>query len=267
MATVAENLQAIIDIKSDIKTAIENKGVDMSNTTFSNYANKIGEISGGVGKIDVGAMGLKFGNSTFTTIPDVFDFSNITDVSGMFNGCKNLLEIPLFDTSNVTDMSYMFDGCKTLLEIPSFDTSNVTDMSAMFQSAGLVRFPQLNTSKVVDIGFIFSLCEKLVSTSLLDCSNVTGADVIFQSNNSLTDIAGFLNLGKQELDTEYPFYYLYEAPNLTRQSCINIFNTIYDLSNTARRYNINLHTDVYNRLSSDDIAIATNKGWIVNSRT
>ena len=47
MATIAENLQTIINIKADIKTAIENKGVDMSNTPFTEYSTKIDEISSG----------------------------------------------------------------------------------------------------------------------------------------------------------------------------------------------------------------------------
>ena len=47
MATIAEKLQTIIDIKTDIKTAIENKGVDMSNTPFTEYSTKIDEITSG----------------------------------------------------------------------------------------------------------------------------------------------------------------------------------------------------------------------------
>ena len=45
MATIAENLQTIQNIKQDIKTAIENKGVDMTNTPFTEYSTKIDEIS------------------------------------------------------------------------------------------------------------------------------------------------------------------------------------------------------------------------------
>ena len=47
MATIAENLQTIIDIKTDIKTAIENKGVTVGDASFSEYAGKIDNIEGG----------------------------------------------------------------------------------------------------------------------------------------------------------------------------------------------------------------------------
>ena len=50
--TTVEKLNNLISIKSDIKTAIENKGVDMTGVSFPGYASKIGEIASGVGYTD-----------------------------------------------------------------------------------------------------------------------------------------------------------------------------------------------------------------------
>jgi hypothetical protein len=47
MATVAENLQTIIDSKAAIKAAIEAKGVAVGDAPLTQYASKIEEISGG----------------------------------------------------------------------------------------------------------------------------------------------------------------------------------------------------------------------------
>ena len=49
MSELITNLNNILDIKGNIKSAIENKGVDMTGVSFSGYASKIGEISGGGG--------------------------------------------------------------------------------------------------------------------------------------------------------------------------------------------------------------------------
>ena len=49
MSQLTDNLNLIVSIKSDIKSAIENKGVDMTGVSFPDYASKIGEISGGGG--------------------------------------------------------------------------------------------------------------------------------------------------------------------------------------------------------------------------
>ena len=47
MSQLIDNLNTIESIKTDIKAAIENKGVDMTGVSFPGYASKIGEISGG----------------------------------------------------------------------------------------------------------------------------------------------------------------------------------------------------------------------------
>jgi hypothetical protein len=46
--SVADKLLQVNQVKQDIKTAIENKGIPMTNVAFTDYANKILDISGGV---------------------------------------------------------------------------------------------------------------------------------------------------------------------------------------------------------------------------
>ena len=41
---ISDKLQELIDIKQDIKTAIENKGADLTGVDFGGYAEKIDEI-------------------------------------------------------------------------------------------------------------------------------------------------------------------------------------------------------------------------------
>ena len=63
----------------------------------------------------------------------------------LFAGYENVRKIEfnnLFDTSNVTDMSQMFCGCRTLKEVDvrNFNTDKVTDVQRMFASCrNLVR--------------------------------------------------------------------------------------------------------------------------------
>ena len=45
MSQLIDNLNIIESVKTDIKTAIENKGVDMTGVSFPGYASKIGEIT------------------------------------------------------------------------------------------------------------------------------------------------------------------------------------------------------------------------------
>ena len=76
--------------------------------------------------------------NSLQTITDLeyLNTANVTDMSYMFYGCKNLssLDVPNFNTANVTDMESMFEECSglTSLDLTSFNTANVTDMDRMF---------------------------------------------------------------------------------------------------------------------------------------
>ena len=68
---------------------------------------------------------------------DLLNYTDVTDLSGMFLGCSSLEELdvtPLALTANVKDLSQMFYGCSSLTELnlTSFNISSVIDMSSMF---------------------------------------------------------------------------------------------------------------------------------------
>ena len=50
--SIADKLLQVNQVKQDIKAAIETKGIPMTNVAFTEYANKILEISGGGGEVD-----------------------------------------------------------------------------------------------------------------------------------------------------------------------------------------------------------------------
>ena len=56
MATISENLLALNETKQAIKTAIENKGQDLTGVPFTDYANKISEIASGGKKFTTGTV-------------------------------------------------------------------------------------------------------------------------------------------------------------------------------------------------------------------
>ena len=149
-------------------------------------------IQGGGTKIDVGGLGLKFSHSTFSTVPDIFDFNNVTDMSYMFHYCESLTSIPQLDTSKVTSMYYMFSGCLALQSIPLLNTSSVTDMSFMFYDCNkLTTVPQLDTSSVTNMEWMFMGCELLTTVPLFNTSNVTNMSDMFKFCTKLTTIPQF----------------------------------------------------------------------------
>ena len=95
---------------------------------------------------------------------------NVTDMSGMFYGCRALssLDLSHFNTQNVTDMSWMFSRCSglTSLDLSHFNTQNVTNMCGMFSyCSGLTSLDlsHFNTQNVTDMREMFSYCSALTS--------------------------------------------------------------------------------------------------------
>ena len=98
---------------------------------------------------------------------------NITNLSGMFGGCRYLVSIEFsnFDTSNVEDMSYMFFECFELktINLQSFDTSKVLDMNHMFECChrlDIINIGNFDLSKVTNFGLMFHHCKNLTSLVL-----------------------------------------------------------------------------------------------------
>ena len=95
---------------------------------------------------------------------ELWNVSNVTDMSCMFWGCKNFNQ-PLnsWNVSNVTDMHLMFCNCKNFNQpLNSWNVSNVTNMRGMFWSCKKFNQPlnSWDVSNVTDMGCLFDNCEK-----------------------------------------------------------------------------------------------------------
>ena len=89
-------------------------------------------------------------------------------------------------------------------------------------------------------------------------------DYLFLGASNLKNISGFNNLGKGFYGYQYvKMNYLY---NLTRESVINIFNGLYDMNQNPNVQTSTIILDSNSKalLSDEDIAIATNKGWVIS---
>ena len=194
------------------------------------------------------------GCSSLTSIPRL-DTSNVTDMNVMLADCKLLTSIPQLDTSNVTRMQYMLQGCSSLTSIPLLDTSNVTNMQSMFiDCRSLTSIPQLDTSNATDMSGMFTRCNSLTSIPLLDTSKVTRMNAIFgyTNINTLIDLGGFKNLSISVTSN-----FLDKCPNLTVESLMNVINNLATVSGQTLKFgSTNL-----NKLTAEQIAVATNKGW------
>ena len=122
---------------------------------------------------------------------------NVTNMRGMFDGCKTLtsLDVSNFNTQKVTDMSFMFSHCQALtsLDVSKFNTQNVTGMSGMFDGCKALTsldVSNFNTKNVTDMGDMFSGCRALISldVSKFNTQNVTHMNSMFLGCQALTSL-------------------------------------------------------------------------------
>ena len=241
-------------------------------------------------------MNQMFNNCKSLSSVPALDTSNVTEMSGMFASCHSLVEIPTLNTSNVTNMGLMFAGCESLTTVPLLNTSNVTEMGGMFSGchslveiptldtskgkflaamfagcSSLKQIPLLNTKSCTDINGMFEGCTSLETVPILDASNVGDISKIFKDCPSLVMLGGLKNLGMDYSSayyihankSEYTLDLSY-SPLLTHDSLMNIINNLYDIkSKGVKPQTLQLGDTNKAKLTAEEIAIATDKGWNV----
>lgn len=241
-------------------------------------------------------MNQMFNNCRSLSSVPTLDTSNVTEMSGMFNECKKLSSVPALNTSNVTNMGWMFVGCESLTTVPLLNTSNVTEMSGMFSRchslveiptldtskgkflaamfagcSSLKQIPLLNTKSCNHINGMFEGCTSLETVPILDASNVSDISKIFKDCPSLVMLGGLKNLGMNYSSAyyihankrEYTLDLSY-SPLLTHDSLMNVINNLYDIkSKGVKPQTLQLGDTNKEKLTVEEIAIATNKGWDV----
>ena len=214
------------------------------------------------------------------------DTSNFDTMWNMFGNCTNLTSVDLsnFNTSNVTNMSSLFNSDKNLISIDlsSFDTSKVTDMNSMFsqcENLESVNLSSFDTSNVTRMNDMFRRCDNLTELDLsnFDMSKVIDIDSMLGYIYNMPVLKSFRNLGKgyTEQTVNYSKYSLNLSTlrELTKESLLDVINNglydlnlTYDVANGGTLYtqNLKLHSSSKSKLTADEIAIATNKGWTVS---
>ena len=207
---------------------------------------------------------------------------NVTNATYMFYQCSKITKLDLssFDTSKITNMNSMFYGCTLLTSILELDTASCTDTEYLFSSCrALTEVPELNTNKVTTMNYMFNNCANLISIPKINADKVKSALSILGYCTKLENFGGLENLGKgyTQKTKNYSNYKLdlSTCTALTHDSLMNVINNLYDLNLT---YNVANGGTLYTqqlvlgstnmaKLTAEEIAIATNKGWTILQAT
>lgn len=210
-----------------------------------------------------------------TKIPKI-NTSSWTTTATLFSECYKLTEIPQIDTSNATNMGSMFNECRSLKTAPRLNMSKVTSTQSMFYNcSSLEEVTGLDTSKVINMGTMFSGCKNLITVQELDASNATTISTMFSGCTKFKNFGGLKNVGKaftSKSANNYSYTLTYtQCTELTHESLMNIINGLYDLNltydvangGTLYTQTLKLGSTNLAKLTEEEIAIATSKGWNV----
>ena len=274
-------------------TSLDVSGFDTSNvTTMSGMFSGCSKLTtldvSGFDTSNVNNMGVMFSGCSKLTTLDVsgFDTDKVTDMNYMFQNCSGLtsLDVSGFNTSKVTAMSSMFKNCSKLthLDLSNWVVSKVTILASFLHGcSSLVDFKtnfvlnkaSLNafmygcgsltdlsnmklSGTVTDIdGFAFGVPATSLDLSTLDCTYQTnGMDIYFFINSKITEFYPPTNISR---DIDFR-----QTTILSTDSIVRIFN---NLITTTETRTITLNAGIVNKLTEEQIAIATNKGWTVTT--
>jgi surface protein len=165
------------------------------------------------------------------------------------------------------------------LDVSELDMSNSTTMAYMFYTCSNLKtivVDRFNTPKVTTLSYAFVNCSNLTGVPNIDCSKVIIIANAFNSCSALTTLGELENLGKAYTNktknyTNYTLN-LSAANKLTHDSLMNVINGLYDLNLTYKvasggtlyTQTLNLGSTNKAKLTAEEIAIATNKGWTVS---
>ena len=251
--SVATEIERIQTAKETLKTKLNAKNDSehqITNELISDYGTFVDSITG----VDINEYfkptiqgGANYGwRDTFIKFrsPLIVEGTNGYD---MFNNYAFETAPELIGAEKLTNAMQMFYTSNYLKYVPDFNTSNVTTMYAMFQYCpNLVTVPKLNASKVIVVANMFGNC------------------------NNLTNLGGLENLGQAYDTTKSANYSSYKldlsgSNKLTHDSLMNVINNLYDIkSKGCNPQSLVLGSTNLAKLTSEEIAIATNKGWNVS---
>ena len=205
-------------------------------------------------KKDVSILGV---TGTLNEGVDIYDYFSNTQNDYSYASGRLLLQyikkVPSLNIGNRTSLYDMFAHMDNLISIEEMDTSNVTSMDGMFRE-----------------------CKNLITIPALNAEKVTAIDGVLSYTNSLTNVGGFINLGMaydisqsanySDYTLQLGLLYLESfSKHLTHESLMNIINNLYDIKTKGcNAQKLILGSTNINKLTSEEIAIATEKGWTVS---
>ena len=247
--SIVSEIERIQNAKTSIKTAIENKGVEVGNGTIDTYASKIGEITVGGG------------DSFYNDFWDIYqeNGNRVNYDKSFFTWWDNKTFKPKYNMKP-TQCTTMFQNSKISGDLRemlkdlgiTLDTSACTSLYAMYQSTLFTAVPTIDAKNASSVNYLFygskyiETIEKIISNENLTYTQA------FTVCNNLKNITF-----EGQIGTHIAFS---QSHLLTVESVQSIIDALADLTGSTTQ-TLTLHANVKPKLTDEQIASITSKNW------
>lgn len=177
-----------------------------------------------------------------------------------FIGCDNLIAINI-NATNAQNCIYLCCGCGKLKNAEMFfETGSNIKIQSLFDECGELETATVDTynANFDNLSSTFNGCRKLKTIAgVIALGSTCDISYTFYQCYSLENLEGLYFLEDNRITHNYDFR---DSPKLTVESMQSI---ISNLNN--QQANLIFNTGAFNKLTPEDIAVATNKGWSVMS--
>ncbi len=282
--SISKEIERLQQAKKDIGDAIVRKGGSVSGTidTYAKSVMALGDVNFRTAIDIVNKSDAK--NVDLTMISP----KNETSLNKLFFKNKKLVSIDVsnWDTSKVTDFTQAFSVTHNLerIDVSNFNTGNGVNFFAMFDEGykiSALDVSKWNMSSAKNIEWMFCRCQSITSFDLStwDTSNVTSANHLFAfcsaelidlSGIDLTQVTNMYRAFSENYKLSVIKCTGLKLPNielssiglnlspLTVDSIVGLLNA---LPQTDKGYSFQIGSVNIAKLSDEQKAIATDKGW------
>ena len=221
--------------------------------------------------------------NTSTIIVDSDEITTPNMGGFIYDPSPNLTTLTISDNVKPRGL-YNFAYCENNswslgIEDFSIDISECTSCERMFTNNKKLKSVKFRgeSRKVKSFEYAFGSNSLLHTVGNLYFDQCTSIGGMLNSTPMLTTIEGFYNLGMAYIQSK-AYYWSYtldlgKSTNLTYESLMNVINGLYDLNisykvaegGTLYRQKVIMSSASIAKLTSDEIAIATSKGWDITT--
>ena len=126
-----------------------------------------------VTKIDGAAEGIKFSHSTFENVPEIFDFSNVTELSFFFDSCQSLISLPSnLNWEKMANVVAAFRGTTSLNDEVNIEPLDVLSLEGIFQRSNISKILNLSVQSA------YTAFNAFESSKLTEIGNIDLPDIV-----------------------------------------------------------------------------------------